>query len=115
LVDGPFGVTGVKRQVISLKRLVLTPYTLRISQGIHHKFLKQKFEKAKVLQKFYKSAWGKKILARQRKLSENDFARFVAMKNRRAKVYTKHVPKVEKKKKEKAAKPTKAVQKNQRK
>jgi hypothetical protein len=70
--------------VQSLKRLVLTPDLLDSPHGLHHKYLHKKFEEARILQRFRRSAWGQKLLARQRKEKESDFDRFVAMKKHRA-------------------------------
>jgi hypothetical protein len=70
--------------VQSLKRLVLTPFLLDIPHGLHHKYLHKKFEEARILQRFRRSAWGQKLIARQRKEKESDFDRFVGMKKHRA-------------------------------
>ncbi|KAA6380795.1 MAG: putative 60 ribosomal protein L14 [Streblomastix strix] len=83
LVDGPRKLTGVPRQLISLKRLSLTPFTLNISHGIHEKYLTKKLKKEKVLERFSRSSWGKKLAKRKRVLTETDFDRFVSMKKHR--------------------------------
>ena len=83
-MDGPFSLTKVPRQVISLKRLALTPFTLKIHHGIHSKYLKEKMEKAGIVKRFARTHWGKKLTARRHKLHMTDFGRFVAMKVHRA-------------------------------
>ncbi|KAH7815532.1 putative 50S ribosomal protein L14e [Monocercomonoides exilis] len=110
LIDGPKAMTGISRQVCSLKRLALTPYTVKIPHGIHHKYLVKKFKKARILRRFARTAWAKKINKRQHKLHESDFDRYKAMKIHRASFFGPHVPTIPgKEKPENKDKPEKKV------
>ncbi|KAH7831806.1 putative 50S ribosomal protein L14e [Monocercomonoides exilis] len=105
LIDGPKALTGISRQVCSLKRLALTPYTVKIPHGIHHKYLVKKFKKARILRRFARTAWAKKINKRQHKLHESDFDRYKAMKMHRASFFGPHVPTIPGKEKPEKKKP----------
>ncbi|KAK2963194.1 putative 60S ribosomal protein L14 [Blattamonas nauphoetae] len=83
LVDGPEPLTGIKRQVISLRRLSLTPFTVNISHGAHQQVVVKAFEKAQIQKRFNRTSWGKKMLKRELRLVQTDFDRFVEMKKKR--------------------------------
>jgi len=76
LVDGPHPTTGVKRQMVSLRRLSLTSLKLRIPRGAREKTLKKAFTKAKIAERWKKSAWAKKLEAKTKRAALNDFGRF---------------------------------------
>jgi len=93
LVDGPVTVTGIRRQPYNLKRLALTGLRMKVSKGIRQKALTQALKDHKILEKWKKSAWAKKITARRNKDNLNDFQRFVVFlaKAKRNKLVTNKV------------------------
>lgn len=78
LVDGA-GITGVPRQQIPVRWLLLTDYYLKIPRGVHTSTLKKHLEKQGIIKKFNESRLGRKI--RRKKMRENmtDFDRFRLM------------------------------------
>jgi large subunit ribosomal protein L14e len=77
LVDGPSTLTGVQRQVLTLKRISLTDLKVPLdgpSPRLH--YLTKKFREADILAKWNKSAWAKKRAARTAKANLTDFERF---------------------------------------
>jgi large subunit ribosomal protein L14e len=89
LIDGPQNVTGVHRQVISTRRVTLTPV---VATGLRHnasqKSLKKAWEEQGVLGKWQATAWAKKLEARKNRAAMNDFDRFKVMiaKKQKAKI-----------------------------
>ena len=79
LVDGPYGLTGVHRQVINFRRLALTDYTVKIGLNARAKSLKKAWAKEGVMEKWQKSAWAGKRARRSARSQMSDFDRFKAM------------------------------------
>ncbi|CEG70354.1 Putative 60S ribosomal protein L14 [Rhizopus microsporus] len=75
LIDGP--TTGVARQALSFRRMVLTPIVLKnLPRNIGQGALKKAIEKADVVAAWNKTAWAKKIEQRKIRASLSDFDRF---------------------------------------
>ncbi|GLE01470.1 hypothetical protein PINS_up010300 [Pythium insidiosum] len=85
LIDGPFSVTGVNRQVISFKRLALTDLTVKIPRQPREKTLKKALEAAGTVEKWNSTAWAKKIANKKTRAQLNDFDRFKLMIARKQK------------------------------
>lgn len=85
LIDGPFSVTGVNRQVIPFKRLSLTDLTVAIPRQPREATLKKALAKAETLEKWGNTTWAKKIAAKKTRASLSDFDRFKSMIARKQK------------------------------
>ena len=83
LVEGPISLTGVKRQVLPLKRLYLTKLTMSIPRGASVSAVQAAWNNEKIQEKWEESAWAKKLAKRAAKASMNDFQRFSAMIEKR--------------------------------
>ncbi|CAK9075751.1 60S ribosomal protein L14-2 [Durusdinium trenchii] len=79
LVDGPYTETGVRRQVINLKRVTLTDITLNVGLQSTEKKLKAAFKAEDVASKFAESALAKKLALQKKRASMTDFDRFKVM------------------------------------
>jgi len=79
LIDGPVTITGISRQPYFLKRLALTGLRINIQKGARLKTVTKAFKDHKILDKWKKSAWGEKIIARHNKDNLTDFQRFAVM------------------------------------
>eukprot|EP01130_Rhizamoeba_saxonica_P007043 TRINITY_DN2821_c0_g2_i1.p1 TRINITY_DN2821_c0_g2~~TRINITY_DN2821_c0_g2_i1.p1 ORF type:complete len:161 (-),score=6.32 TRINITY_DN2821_c0_g2_i1:134-547(-) len=79
LVDGPSGITGVRRHAINFKRLSLTDIAISIPRSCRHKTLSRAFLEADVIGKWKKSRWARKRMMKQRRRSLSDFDRFQVM------------------------------------
>jgi large subunit ribosomal protein L14e len=77
-IDGPEEM-GVKRQVISYKRIALTDLTVKIQRNARQKTLSKAWKEADLLAKWQASAWAKKLESRKRRANLNDFDRFKVM------------------------------------
>jgi large subunit ribosomal protein L14e len=98
LVDGPEGVTGVKRQICPLRWLMLTDHVVEIGVEPKHSTLVKAFEKAEVEKKWKISAWGKKVMAREVKAKMTDFDRFKVhvLKKKRNQLVSRELKKLKK-------------------
>ena len=76
-IDGPD--TGVKRQVISYKRIALTDFTVKIQRNARQGTIRKAWKEADLPAKWEASAWAKKLESRKRRASLNDFDRFKVM------------------------------------
>ncbi|DAZ93102.1 TPA: hypothetical protein N0F65_006854 [Lagenidium giganteum] len=85
LIDGPFNVTGVNRQVISFKRLALTDLTVKIPRQPREATLKKALAADNTVEKWNQTAWAKKIAAKKTRAGLNDFDRFKLMIARKQK------------------------------
>ena len=81
LIDGP--QTG--RQVISFTRIALTDLTVKIQRNARPKTLAKAWEEAGTLAAWEKSSWAKKLIAKKKRASLNDFDRFKVMVARKQK------------------------------
>ncbi len=79
LVDGPFEVTGVRRHVINLKWLSLTPLLVNIKFNARSGTVAKALAADNTIAKWNESSWAKRIAAKKRRASLNDFERFSAM------------------------------------
>ncbi|EJK72485.1 hypothetical protein THAOC_05982 [Thalassiosira oceanica] len=79
LVDGPEEITGVKRQMISYKRISLTDMTVKIQRSARAKQLKAAWKEGDTLAKWEGSSWAKKLAAKSKRASLSDFDRFKVM------------------------------------
>lgn len=77
LIDCPS--TGVARQVIPFKRIALTDFTVGIQANARQKTLLAKWEEAGMDQKWEATGWARKLAARKKRASLNDFGRFKVM------------------------------------
>ena len=78
LIDGPTKLTGVSRQIITLKRLSLTDIKVKIGLNARQKSLEKAWTKGDVLAKWEATSWAKKLAAKKKRASLNDFGRFKA-------------------------------------
>ena len=85
LIDGPQDITGVSRQVISYKRIALTDLTVKIQMNARQKTLKKAWAEGDTLAKWESSSWAKKLSAKKKRASLNDFGRFKVMVARKQK------------------------------
>eukprot|EP00943_MAST-04B_sp_MAST-4B-sp1_P005878 g5878.t1 len=76
LVDGPTRVTGVSRQILSLKRCALTDFKVKIGRNARQKSLEKAWTAGDVMNKWNGTSWAKKLAAKKKRASNNDFARF---------------------------------------
>jgi large subunit ribosomal protein L14e len=76
LIDGPYTVTGVKRQAIPFKRLSLTDYVVTIPRNARQKLLTKAMKDADIMSKWKKSRWYKKNAAARLRARMTDFERF---------------------------------------
>eukprot|EP00429_Kryptoperidinium_foliaceum_P084691 CAMPEP_0176215668 /NCGR_PEP_ID=MMETSP0121_2-20121125/16798_1 /TAXON_ID=160619 /ORGANISM="Kryptoperidinium foliaceum, Strain CCMP 1326" /LENGTH=133 /DNA_ID=CAMNT_0017554779 /DNA_START=91 /DNA_END=492 /DNA_ORIENTATION=- len=79
VVDGPEGVTGVRRHMMPVRRLSLTDLRIKIGRGAREKTLKAALEKDETMKKWSETAWAKKLAAKVRRASMTDFERFKVM------------------------------------
>ena len=88
MVDGPQSVTGIHRQVISLKRLSLTDVVCeKLPRGATQKNVKKCWAEQDIMNKWTSCAWAKKLDNKKKKAAMGDFDRFklmVARKQRAA-------------------------------
>jgi large subunit ribosomal protein L14e len=77
LIDGPEPINGIARQPYNLRRLALTRLRFPLAKGARSNTLLKAFNHHKILDKWRKSSWAKKIIARQNKDNLTDFQRFV--------------------------------------
>lgn len=88
MVDGPETITGVHRQAISLKRVMLTDIKITVKLNASVKSLTKAFEEGGVMAKWEASPQAKKRTARGLRAATTDFERFqimLAKKERSAK------------------------------
>ncbi|KNC84523.1 hypothetical protein SARC_03269 [Sphaeroforma arctica JP610] len=95
LVDGP----GVKRQMVSFKRLSLT--NLKVEGFVHSataKIVKKQWEACEIEKKWTESTWAKKLAQREARANTTDFQRFQVMINRkkRSQIINKELAKMKK-------------------
>eukprot|EP00448_Togula_jolla_P018721 CAMPEP_0170590812 /NCGR_PEP_ID=MMETSP0224-20130122/12068_1 /TAXON_ID=285029 /ORGANISM="Togula jolla, Strain CCCM 725" /LENGTH=134 /DNA_ID=CAMNT_0010914631 /DNA_START=67 /DNA_END=471 /DNA_ORIENTATION=+ len=76
IVDGPESLTGVRRHMMPVKRLLLTDFKAKISRGAREKVLKKALEQDDIMKKWENTAWAKKRKAQATKAAMNDFERF---------------------------------------
>ncbi len=78
LVEGP--TSKIRRQVINVKRLALTNLLLEgIARGAPTADVSKAYKDADIDAKFAATAWGKKLAARAKRKTLDDFGRFKVM------------------------------------
>jgi large subunit ribosomal protein L14e len=78
LVEGP--TSGVKRQVMSVKRIALTNILLEdVPRGAKSEDVKAKYDAADVDKVFAASSWGRKLDSKAKRANLSDFGRFKVM------------------------------------
>jgi len=99
LVDGPEKVTNVKRQSIPFRRLSLTPLKINILPDAKSRMLEKVYEKDKIIKKWEKLPWAKKLARAEKRANLSDFDRFKVMvlKKKRRDLINKEVQKLKKK------------------
>ncbi|CAD2106582.1 50S ribosomal protein L14e [Plasmodium vinckei petteri] len=75
IVDGA-GITSVPKTIMPIKRLKLLNQRVKITANSKTGILRKEAEKSKVLEEFYKSNLGKKMMIKKRRDSATDFERF---------------------------------------
>jgi large subunit ribosomal protein L14e len=85
LIDGPFEITGVQRQVISYTRIALTDLTVDIQRNARQTTLKKAWAAADTMNKWESTSWAKKLAAKKKRASLSDFDRFKVMVARKQK------------------------------
>eukprot|EP00357_Protocruzia_adherens_P035522 CAMPEP_0115007388 /NCGR_PEP_ID=MMETSP0216-20121206/21143_1 /TAXON_ID=223996 /ORGANISM="Protocruzia adherens, Strain Boccale" /LENGTH=135 /DNA_ID=CAMNT_0002374307 /DNA_START=53 /DNA_END=460 /DNA_ORIENTATION=- len=85
LVEGP--TSGVERQQMPLKRVVLTSFVVPIQRGFRSGNLKKAIEDFGLDKKFAESKWGKGLAQRELRAGLTDYQRFELMVLRKQKAY----------------------------
>ena len=78
-VDGPSDVTGVVRQAIPFKWLVLTSLKIDIPRCPRLKTLRKAFKAAEIEKKWAATSWARKLASRKQRENLTDFDRFKLM------------------------------------
>lgn len=94
LVDGPANITGIHRQVITLKRLSLTDIKVeRLPRNSTVKNLKKAWTEQNIEDAWKATAWAKKLENKKRRSELGDFDRFKVMiaKKQRSKIIAEKV------------------------
>ena len=85
LVDGPAEITGVQRQVVPFTRVALTDLKVKIVRNARQKTLVKAWTEADTKAVWDKSSWAKKLAAKKKRATLNDFDRFKVMVARKQK------------------------------
>ena len=91
LVDGPQSITGIHRQVISVKRLSLTDVKVdKLPRNATQKNIVKAWTEQGTLKKWEATAWAKKMQNKKLRAGMDDFARFKVMvaKKQKSKLVT---------------------------
>ena len=93
LIDGPEPLTGVSRKQIPLKRLSLTPITIKIGRNAGQKALMKAFKEADVETQWNETAFAKRLTQQRKRASLSDFDRFKVMmlRKKRSQLVTKQL------------------------
>jgi large subunit ribosomal protein L14e len=80
LIDGPYSITGVSRQVLGLKRISLTDVVVKgLNRSARVKSIETAWNEQGIMNEWTKSSWAKKIAAKKTRASLGDFQRFKVM------------------------------------
>ncbi|WFD02207.1 hypothetical protein MOBT1_000888 [Malassezia obtusa] len=95
VIDGPS--TGVERQVIRFRDLVLTPFVIKLTLGARSATVKKSFDASGVAEKWANSKWAKTLAARETRKNTTDFERFQVqvLKKQRRRVMSSALKKVQ--------------------
>lgn len=93
LIDGPLGINGVGRKVVSYKRLALTDLKVEVERGAKTQAVHEAWTNSDTLAQWEKSSWAQKLARRKKRLALSDFGRFKAMlaKKQKAEIIAKHM------------------------
>ncbi|CAE7930416.1 RPL14, partial [Symbiodinium sp. KB8] len=83
LVDGPENLTGVRRQMINLRRIALTDFVVNIARNARIKKLNKEWKAADIENKWAATNWSKRIEASRKASKSTDFQRFKSMIERK--------------------------------
>jgi large subunit ribosomal protein L14e len=91
LVDGPN--TGVARQVVPFKRIMLTDLKVSIQRNARQKSILKAWEEGNTLAQWEATSWAKKLRKKSLRSALTDFDRFKAMvaKKQKAEIVAKKV------------------------
>jgi large subunit ribosomal protein L14e len=79
------GLNGLERQTIPIRRLSLTPVTMKIGRGARPGVVAKAASEQKVVDKFNQTSWGKKLNNSRLRANLSDFDRFKLMVLRKKK------------------------------
>ena len=79
LVDGPYSVTGVRRQTIPTRNLSLTSIIVPIARGVREGVLRKHLDSEKVLEQWRATGWARKAARHEQRTKLSDFQRFQLM------------------------------------
>ncbi|KAM0683773.1 hypothetical protein MDAP_001350 [Mitosporidium daphniae] len=77
LIDGP--LSGVHRQVVSLRHITLTGIVAKIPRAARTSSVKKALEKSKIMETFQSTSVAKKAALKMRRSTLTDFERFKVM------------------------------------
>lgn len=88
LIDGPFSITGVRRQTIPTRNLSLTPILVPIPRAVREGVLKRHVEAAGVVEQWKATGWARKAARHEARTKLSDFQRFqlMVLRKQRAKI-----------------------------
>mmetsp|Transcript_76692 Transcript_76692/g.248265 ORF Transcript_76692/g.248265 Transcript_76692/m.248265 type:complete len:135 (+) Transcript_76692:78-482(+) len=79
IVDGPYDITGVKRHMMPIKRLMLTDLRCKLDFGAREKALRKALEREDIMNKWSQTNYAKKLKAKEARRTMTDFERFKLM------------------------------------
>ena len=83
LVDGPISVTGIHRQVMTLKRITLTDLKVDVQRNARQGTIAAAWAKGETMKKWAASSWAKKLARQATRASLSDMDRFKVMLGRK--------------------------------
>lgn len=81
LIDGE----NINRQIINFSRIALTDFKVKIAMNSRSKTLAAAWKKEGIAAKWGATTWAKKLVAKKKRASLNDFERFQVMKAKQQK------------------------------
>ena len=95
-MDGPEEITGLKRKLVNVKRIVLTKFVIKIGVGARAKSIKKALAKDNIIEKYEQSGLYKKHNIQKVRSETTDFDRFKIMiaKKIRARAVNNHLAKL---------------------
>ena len=88
LVDGPYSLTGVRRQTIPTRNLSLTSIVVPIARGVREGVLLKHVTANNVLDQWKATGWARKAARHEARSQLSDFQRFqlMVLKKQRSKI-----------------------------
>jgi len=74
LIDGP--CTNVCRKALNFKYLSLTDFTVKIRPSAKSGPVREAFQKGEIQEKWEQTSWAKRLAAKKKRATLNDFDRF---------------------------------------